>query len=262
MRLSLQLCPQNSDAAVPINYQYPLSAAIYKILAQASPDYASFLHDQGYASPSGRLMKLFTFSKLWIPGVKMQGTVLKSIRRSPWRVQIASPMQEEFVQNFVLGLFETAELVLAGQGVRAKFRVEQVEALPSPDFKEKQRFKCLSPIVASTSHERDGRKHIYYYRPHDAGLSEALLKNLRQKHEIIHGKQPEFVPLTFRLEPQDKPKSKLITIKEGTSEATHVSCFETYFTLQGSVELMQTAWECGLGEHNSQGFGMVEVVNL
>ncbi len=259
MRLSLQLIPISKAAVVPINYQYPLSAAIYKILHQASPDYAVFLHDQGYPAPSGRLMKLFTFSKLWIPKVKIERQFLKG-GHGPWRLQVGSPMLNEFVQNFVLGLFEAVEIVVAGQGVHTEFRVEQLEALPVPEFKETMRFKCLSPIVVSTIREHRGRLQPYYFRPHDEGVSEAIRNNLLEKHRIIHAQKPEDNQLTFRLEANDKPRSKLITIKEGTAEATQIKAFETYFTLEGSTELMQTAWECGLGEHNSQGFGMVEVV--
>jgi CRISPR-associated endoribonuclease Cas6 len=187
--------------------------------------------------------------------------------KGPWELQIGSPMLEEFVQNFVIGLFESAELTLASQGIRAEFRIERVETLPTPKFRESSRFKCLSPIAVSTMHERQGRLQPYYYRPHDAGLSEALRKNLLEKYQIIHDSQKATFSekvafsLKFRLEPHDKPKSKLITIKEGSRQATHIKAFETYFTLEGSPELMQVAWECGLGERNSQGFGMVELVN-
>lgn len=259
MRIALQLFPKNKGAVVPINYQYPLSAAIYKILAQASPDYAAFLHDKGYPAPSGRLMKLFTFSKLWIPKVRYEAHALRG-GPGVWRLQVGSPMLEEFVQNFVLGLFESAEIAIGAPGFHAEFRVQQVEALPMPEFQKTMRFKCLSPLVVSTMHEHGGRLQPYYYRPEDTDLSEAIRKNLLEKFEIIYGKKPENDQLLFRLGSQDKPKSKLITIKENTAEETRIKAFETYFTLEGSVELMKIAWAGGLGEHNSQGFGMVEVV--
>lgn len=258
MRISLQLYPQTAGPTVPINYQYPLSAAIYKILAKASPEYASFLHDKGYSAPSGRLMKLFTFSKLWIPGVRLTGDILSS-GQGAWRLQIGSPMLDEFVQNFVLGLFDSTEVTIAGQGCRAQFRVEQVEALPTPSFQNRMRFKCLSPITASTAKDQNARKQIHYYRPGEPGLSEALRQNLLQKYEIIHGEPPKNSDLIFTIESHDRPKTSLIKIKEGSPQQTNIFCFETYFTLKGSTELMQAAWECGLGEHNSQGFGMVDV---
>src|SRR5690554_3622262 len=45
---------------IPINYQYPLSSAIYKILDKGDSEYAKFLHEEGY----GKGYKLFTFSDL------------------------------------------------------------------------------------------------------------------------------------------------------------------------------------------------------
>jgi CRISPR-associated endoribonuclease Cas6 len=260
MRIQLSLRPEYRSATIPINYSYPLSAAIYKILQHASPAYAEFLHKKGYAAPSGRLMKLFTFSKLWIPNVRQrEGRLIGG--DGLWRLQVGSPLLDEFVQNFVLGLFAANEIAIGGQGCHVVFRVEQVEALPLPEFSETMRGKCLSPITASTVRDSEAGRRIHYYPPDDAELSEALRKNLLEKYEIIHGQPPPDNRFQFRLETTDKPKSRLITIKEGTPAATQIKAFESYFTLEGSAELMQTAWECGLGEHNSQGFGMIEVVS-
>ena len=259
MRLKLGLRPISRNGAIPINYQYPLSAAIYKILSKAAPDYADFLHDRGYAAPSGRLMKMFTFSKLWIPKVRMKNDRLYGAD-THWSFQIASPMQDEFVQNFVLGLFESQSITIAGPGARTEFLIETVETLPVPDFAQVTRFKSLSPFTASTMQEKNGKLGIHYYSPTEPGLAEALENNLVQKYQVINGKPPENNRLLFKLEKEDKPRQKLVTIKEGTSEATKVKAFETYFTLTGSAELKQTAWECGLGEHNSQGFGMIDAI--
>jgi CRISPR-associated endoribonuclease Cas6 len=260
MRIQLSLRPVQKTAVVPINYSYPLAAAIYKILQHASPAYAEFLHKKGYAAPSGRLMKLFTFSKLWIPNVRQrEGRLIGG--DGLWRLQVGSPLLDEFVQNFVLGLFQSSEIAIGGQGCHAEFHVQQVEALPTPEFGETTRCKCLSPVAASTVHDSERGRRIYYYRPHDAELSVALRKNLLEKYQIIHGQQPADDRFSFRLEANDRPKSRLLIIKEGTPAATQIKAFESHFTLEGSPELMQTAWECGLGEHNSQGFGMIEVVS-
>lgn len=259
MRIQLSLRPQQKTTAIPVNYAYPLSATIYKILQRASPEYAAFLHDKGYSASSGRLMKLFTFSKLWIPGVRLEKGMLWG-KAERWMLQIGSPMGEEFVRNFVLGLFESSKLTLATSKIHADFLVEDVQLLPLPKFKAITRCKCLSPIVVSTMHEKGGRLRPYYYRPEDQGISLALQKNLLQKYEIIHDKRPADEDLVFRIDLSATPKSKLITLKEGSREETRIKAFETFFVLQGSAELMQTAWECGLGEHNSQGFGMMEVV--
>ena len=49
MRFKLTLlAKQNSNTIIPINYQYPTSAAIYKIIKKADAEFSSFLHDEGY----------------------------------------------------------------------------------------------------------------------------------------------------------------------------------------------------------------------
>ena len=62
-----------SGSYIPINYQYPVSAAIYKILQQADEEYARFLHDTGYQKANSlKTFKLFTFSDLMVI-FKMEG---------------------------------------------------------------------------------------------------------------------------------------------------------------------------------------------
>lgn len=63
MRFNLTLVSSSNDAVIPINYQYPLSAAIYKVLAEADAEYATFLHEEGHRVGNGlKNFKLFTFS--------------------------------------------------------------------------------------------------------------------------------------------------------------------------------------------------------
>jgi len=58
---------------MPCNYQYPHTAAIYKILSQFSPDYSAFLHDRGYTGLDGKPRKLFTFFFRPIPRAGWDG---------------------------------------------------------------------------------------------------------------------------------------------------------------------------------------------
>jgi hypothetical protein len=50
MRLELTLTPSVGHGLLPVNYQYPLSAAIYKIIQQADEKYSAFLHDTDYST--------------------------------------------------------------------------------------------------------------------------------------------------------------------------------------------------------------------
>ncbi|HRN46541.1 MAG TPA: hypothetical protein PKW69_00795 [Niabella sp.] len=68
MRFNLSLIPDPSALVLPVHYQYPLSAAIYRIIAGAHAGYARFLHERGYHHPGSlRKFKLFCFSGLRTP---------------------------------------------------------------------------------------------------------------------------------------------------------------------------------------------------
>lgn len=267
MRLKLTLLPLAPRTSVPINYNYPLASAIYKLLAQASPEYAAWLHEKGYRSPADRTLKLFTFSRLNIPQAILQGITIRAGDARPWLLHISSPMDEEFVQNFVLGLFQQQTLEIGGPSAVGRFLIEQIEALALPEFTENMRGKALSPIVVSTMREHHGKLRPYYYRADDTELGEAVRRNLLQKYETIHGQAPADDRLVFSIDHgylsrKGGPEkvSKLMTIKEGQPEETQIRGFMSPFTLMGNPELMRVAWECGIGDHNSMGCGMVEAV--
>lgn len=264
MRVKLTLKPAKRTCIIPINYQYQLSSAIYSILSSASPEYSQWLHEIGYTAPNGKPLKLFVFSKLFVPRVKIYDGALIVRNYSPCLLQIQSPMLQDFVQNFVVGLFSAQSIVIASRYGKETFYIQQVETLPEPDFSEEMKFKCLSPIVASTMRD-NGEEH--YFRPNEPELGEAIRKNLISKFETIHRHPPKDDNLNFELDEQYierrggvKRISKLIHIKEGTSEETRIKAFECPFYLKGSIELIKTAYECGIGQKNSMGFGMVEVV--
>jgi CRISPR-associated endoribonuclease Cas6 len=65
MRFTIQLQANCGSAVIPINYQYPLSAVIYRIIEKADAGFASFLHQQAYGiGNSLKRFKLFCFSDL------------------------------------------------------------------------------------------------------------------------------------------------------------------------------------------------------
>lgn len=267
IKLTLTATAQSEFFKIPINYQYPLSAAIYKILNSGSPEYAKFLHDQGYITPEGRLMKLFTFSYLTIPRKRIDAGFFIIPAVTPMTLFISSPMLDGFVQHLVTGAFARQRIDIAGPRQRSSFLISQVEAVPTPEFTRTTRFICQSPFVLSTVHERNGKLRPYYLRPDDPELSAAVRKNLIQKYAAIYHQPPSDETLEFCLDSgyirrRGGPEkvTKLITLKEGHVTAeTRIKGIFAPFTLSGSQELIQAAWEAGIGEHCSQGFGCVDI---
>ncbi len=76
MRLSLSLSVLAGDC-LTLNYPYPLSSAIYKIIQRADSEFAAFLHDKGYGG-SHKNFKLFTFSEIQTP-FKIRGDFMRLI---------------------------------------------------------------------------------------------------------------------------------------------------------------------------------------
>jgi CRISPR-associated endoribonuclease Cas6 len=265
MRIELTLSPEKS-CVVPINYYYPISGAIYKILSFSSHQYATWLHDKGYMDSNGKPRKLFNFSSLKInPSAKLHKDSLIISESSQVTLFISSPLLEDFIQNFVQGIFLDQKLIIANNKVIGRFNVSKVFVMTKPEFKESMKYKMLSPLLLSTTKEQDGKLRQYYLRAGDDEIEEIVKKNILRKYETIHKK--EFLPskFVFNLDTDYiKSKggadhvSKLITINKGKEEIK-VKAFIVPFTLETDIELHELIYECGIGEKNSQGFGMVEV---
>ncbi len=74
-KISLNIDKHTFGNRLPFNYQYELSAVIYKILANADQAFAEWLHDNGFVADK-KIFKLFSFSRLQIPQYHTDGIFL------------------------------------------------------------------------------------------------------------------------------------------------------------------------------------------
>jgi CRISPR-associated endoribonuclease Cas6 len=266
MRIKLILRSKEDIAVIPINYQYPLSCEIYKILSKASLEYSNWLHNKGYVSPSGRIMKLFVFSKLKIDKIHIEKNTFIIDKNSRCELLVSSPMLSSFVQNFILGTFEAKEIEIGIKEIKGKFRIEEIQFVEEPKFSDNMKFICLSPVVSSTVHQKNNKKQTYYFRALDEDLNKAISKNLVEKYKMIHDEEINDPKIDFLINKDYIERkggaegvSKLITIKEGLKSEIKIKGFVAPFILRGNSELIKTAYECGIGQYNSLGCGMVEV---
>src|SRR5690554_6855265 len=70
MRFKIRLTRTSQGKYLPINYQYELSSAIYKVINRADSAFSNFLHSQGYLA-FGNQFRLFTFSRLNFNGYRV-----------------------------------------------------------------------------------------------------------------------------------------------------------------------------------------------
>jgi CRISPR-associated endoribonuclease Cas6 len=110
MRFLLTLSAPIPLQAIPINYQYPLSAVIYKIIERADAGYAGFLHNQGYGEGL-KHFKLFTFSDLKT-AFRIHGDRLQ-LMTSQAELLVSFHLPEA-ATHFIKGLFLDQQIEIAG----------------------------------------------------------------------------------------------------------------------------------------------------
>ena len=254
-KLTLQVDKKVFGNAMPINYQYELSAFIYRAIAYADKEYSLWLHENGFKL-YGRPFKLFTFSNLFIPQYKIdkeQGRIRIECDRIKWLVSF---LPETSTEKFAFGLFSEQLFQIGDKKSTVQFRIEQIELLPSPVLESPMMFQTLSP--ACFPFKEDGKRYPTYLSPDAPEVSGIVLNNLLNKYHTFYGK-PYEKEFDFTFEVTNRPKPKLIAIKTGTPEASDIRGFLFDFRMKAPTELMQIMYDAGLGEKNSMGFGMVEV---
>lgn len=250
MRIKLNLAAIQPKASLPLSCNYALAALIYKTLSTSSTEFATFLHEQGFAADN-RTFKLFTFSRLQPQDAKFNHTSYQL--RSPlieW--QISSPVAE-FIEHLVTGLFQSEVFHLGP----VPLTLQAAETLAPPRFTERMRFRSLSPITEAV---RDTEGRIRYLHT-DEDWSAIIQRNLLRKYQVLHGREPNDTHLVWQW---DQPYLQEIAARGKRASALldirgiKVRGWLAPFTVEGSPELIELGYETGFGSRNSMGFGMVE----
>lgn len=257
-KLSLEVNKRAFGNILPISYQYEQSAVIYRILSQASKEYADWLHKNGFRLENGKQFKLFTYSPLKIPK--------RFICREEARIKILSDivewqisfLPEQSTEKFIQGLFAKQVFEIGDKQSVVRFHVQQVEVVPPPEFTEEMSFETMSSICLKAKRD-DGSTE--YISPVDVRAKEAIKNGLVSRYESFYGK-PYLSDFDFELNVIGAVQSKAKTLKVNTPEQTTVIGYKCDFTLKAPIELMKIMYESGIGEQCSQGFGCVREKKL
>lgn len=245
-----------SGNMLPINYQYPLNAWIYKTLSGGDQNFATWLHSGGYQF-EGKEYKLFSFSRLMTKLKRVDDRFELSENQVSLIISFL-PLQA--LDNFIKGAFKQTEFTIGDKISRVTFRFVNLQVLPNPDFKEVMSFNTLSPIHIRTQDGVGGR--VRFLSPDDADFERVFAENLIRKHQslsLANNQTPvEYSADDVKLKITSTPQSRLVTIKEHTPHQTKIKAFDFAFTLQAPVALMEVGYFAGFGSQNSNGFGLVE----
>jgi len=251
VRIILTLQPLDGALTLPIQYNSLVQGMIYHNLERAIADW---LHDEGF--PSGkRRFKLFTFSRLMGRYRIGQDAEGRSITfPGPIRLHVGS-VHDRFLESLIEHLLRQS-IVFIGEG---RCEVVSVEVEEIPEVSMPVKVRAISPItVYSTLMTGDGRKKTYYYSPFEVEWEKHILANLGRKGRALGWSDDEIMSLS---EGHIRP----VRVRKGDESVvmyreTVIKGWTGIYELDLPELFFHLAYDAGLGAKNSQGFGMVEVI--
>ncbi|MBD3192481.1 MAG: CRISPR-associated endoribonuclease Cas6 [Candidatus Heimdallarchaeota archaeon] len=238
MRINLVL-RSKPQTFIPFNYNSSLNAMILDKIRFADPEYAQEIHDS-------KGFKFFTFSELTIPKRKLDKRGGLVILSNTISLFVSSP-RDRFVRAFLSGVLCRPQVRIGP----AEFTLENANALPSPDFSTGvSTFRTMTPIIASTKREIGGKLRSWDLMPTDNQFYNNIRNNIIRKYKKFTGRIPKDGTLNVKVMKPLRPRR--IKVKEEFHTGSRI-----VFEASGNPELLEFAYECGFGERNSMGFGMV-----
>jgi CRISPR-associated endoribonuclease Cas6 len=242
MHLSVVLESESGQFEVPIQYNYPIQAAIYRALTK---DVGGFFHNVGFEH-KGRRFKMFTFSRLMGKSTlnKERGTICFE---GPVTLVVSSPISQ-FCSSLATGLLNIGTVRIGS----ALLRVITVQVSEPLIAGESVDLRVISPVVAySTMTRHDGRKYTCYFAPGEREFCSLTEENLRKKYAILAQSEAPVIP------PYDVTAKGNLRLSVITYKGTVIKGYTCFLRLTGPAPLLQVAIDAGLGAKNSQGFGCV-----
>lgn len=255
MRIELRLNRSTKGRMLPMNYQYYISAWVYKVLKNADEEFATFLHDKGYGRSEEKLYKLFCFSRLNFGKPKMwKEKQLFEIATHNISLQLSFDVQEA-ASTFIRGLFLKQEFYLGDRFNGIDFIVSGVEVLAEPEFTETMQYRLQSPWVVSIRPDGIGRPQ--YLKPDDERFYQQSVKHIVEKYNNTHHGNLTLDDVSFNVIGESKRSG--FVMKPGTKEQSRVVGNLFDFELKAPVDVQRMVWNAGVSEKSSSGFGWVDL---
>jgi len=241
MRLKFFLKSENGIINVPFNYNHILSAIIYDLIDDTT--FASNLH-------SSKSFKYFCFSNIYINKMKrVDGGFISQNGRMNF---IISSPYDKLITEIVNGIIKKSKITFLGQ----QLDIVKCEILKEPNFTSPMEFKTLSPIIVTTLKEIDGTLKEWDLPPGNAffnGIANNLIKKYLKFNNLESTTKNIIVYSNM-----SNVKRKRISISKN-EHTTYHRAYLMDIILEGDIDLIKFAYDCGLSSKNSQGFGLIEL---
>lgn len=226
---------------LPVNYNHIVQSIIYRAVGNM-PDYADFLHDEGY-SVEKRQYRMFQFGQLsgdydiHNRKITFKSYVMFEVR-SPEPLLIRL-LGEHFWKHGI----RFGEIIC---------RDIQMELYDYTVEDTSLRIRMKSPMTVYSTDSGTGR--IYYYNPEEEEFYRRLGENFYRKYQAYYGVDPIAVPVIQKM--GERMPKKCVTNYQGN----YITAWYGTYELSGKRKYLDFLYQVGLGSKNSQGFGMFEIL--
>lgn len=226
MRLNLTLTP-NADR-IPFNHLHKLTGTLHKWLGADNT-----LHD----GPS-------LYSVGWLKGGRAADGALTFPEGARWRLSF---LDADAAKQVLDGILQDPSVFAGMQAVEAQQQT-------TPTFSGGHRFEVDAPVVARRNRDDGSREYLLY---DDERADAALTRTLRRKMKAAElDADPSSVQVRFDRE-YEGADTKLATIEKGGHAIKHKGSVCPVI-VEGPPEVVQFAWNVGVGELTGSGFGAVK----
>lgn len=261
MRLKLTLEMTSRHNMLPVNYQYYISAWVYKVLASADAKFATFLHNEGYGQSTSHSFKLFSFDKLKFSHFTLWKEQQVFEIQGPLYLYIGFHL-EDTAQHFMKGLFLNQADYLGDKFHQIDFEVTKVDQLSQPDFQETSHYRLQTPWVVAYKSDRD--KYAQFLSPKDPSFVPLAIKHIVGKYnETLSSPQDRIELNEVQLEviPSTHDKKQGYLIKPHSPDETRVIGYLCDCVVKAPRPIHELIWNAGICEKSSMGFGWVQYLN-
>jgi len=225
-----------------INYHEKLQQFIYLLLLKEDKEYSTWLHDKGFDEK----FKLFTFSRIFSKNKKIENDTITFEDYFCFEV---SSIDHHFDKLFLQSLNKNKKYVFNERTIY----LHQYKVFLFNDS-ENIKIHFISPICLKKSYISMDNKHkTYYLNPLDSNFIKSINSNFRNKYYAYYGKYPvEDIEIeVIKVDMNDK----CVTSYKGI----YITSWYGIYRLKGKTEYLEFLYYVGLGDHNSQGFGMFAI---
>jgi len=260
MRIKLVIRSIGKNDIAPLDLKY-YQALIYNLINDK--DFSSQIHEKGLVeSLDNSRFKFFTFALRFPKNKNSKPKVIegKWFKYNYEFYLYISSVSEKFIAEILSGISRNKGMIR----IKDKdYRIEQVVVPNDYQFnKETLLVRTLSPIIVPQQYIKENMQIIKNPTISDdvkfkVLCSESIVQNMMLKYATYHAikdvRELKKNGFYFKIEPVGRIEKVVFHYKE-----VPFTAYYGVFKLSGNKELLEFAYNVGLGAKNSAGFGMIE----